>query len=634
LEKDNFRWLLTGYYLVQNDDFCKYTLFNRFVTKSKIPTTNQMDHITKSLVASLNKMPYSKWVKDCQAHADRDKRLEQVFNSVEDAAKEYNNAFNASELTVKVTPPLKILLEMAYSLAQRLVVYRPAGGQSYEYTSFGDHLRSNTRVADAVKELIKEYDNQLKTDKDGYPQIRDICSRILNVMKDDKAKKDKKREAQIKEMQASLDNDIAPMSEVLGKSATFNERGGGVLIASPERRTDKFQTDLDTIVSKNKRLDLEYFAPEIKDGEAPDKFYYASLFMEKLRKKGANVVVLVRRSSDYTTDPLDWELPLLEEFAKDPNVATCVLLWQPPDASKLWPPAERSQGMWRARAGKGIDLRFKNASGPDWVGDFVEDLVVSVGNCREQRHTRITAESARFATMVDKFVMTAKEQVRVRTQCRTKRPDACQAHLVAWRENNKDNEKAVAKELKKDNSAGIITLPGYLLNKEPKFSGEVISDLGGRVRSLNELECRTFVSNTLLVQTVTQAMHVARTAYDKVIIPMLDHLGDFFGMDAEAMLYELDQFCSQQKKVLHNEDWLRDFFRRDHFAFMFQGCVLYLAVPVLFGSVMPRISDGNDIGIKSSQYTAHIPRAIKSLNPKAEGVFMPRLLASCLLAKP
>jgi hypothetical protein len=187
------------------------------------------------------------------------------------------------------------------------------------------------------------------------------------------------------------------------------------------------------------------------------------------------------------------------------------------------------------------------------------------------------------------------------------------------RENAKKYVDKVKPTISKESNPLKMAIPeGKFLAEIPDFLPAAIEQVaaneGDAATSINELECRTFMVNLLLGQTLDHAQKMAEKLYDEAFAKVLDDVGGWFFMDGSQFLEELNHFCQNQDPA-NQEDDLKEFLSRQHFIHMFTGCTLWNIMPMIYTLILPTLWEktATKQSITSTMYDHNLGRILEIL---------------------
>jgi hypothetical protein len=347
----------------------------------------------------------------------------------------------------------------------------------------------------------------------------------------------------------------------------------------------------------------------------PDDLTYAKASIKAIRTGGSRVVVYYRRVDEYSSDPVGIDKFVLAELEMEPHVGCCYVIWNAPAHITNW----TALPAWKKFAG---DVKIRLVLTKD-VASILEELEKELPDSSDEVDGRIASKVKKLKEQASTFRQGIQDFLDDRAGNEFKDAKYFQQHFREKIREIADSEiEKVRSTITPDAFRCELKVPdAEHLIKLPEFIGASVDRVGGEsAASMNELKCRSFLSNILLGQTLSHAQKVARGMYDGAFMKVLDKVGEWFCMDGEVFLKELSIYCSGEDTDPDTK-LIGDFIDREHFVQMFAGCTLWNIMPMLYSVVLPRLWDrekGGKGGICDSQYKGNNLRAIAMLKGDLE----------------
>jgi len=346
------------------------------------------------------------------------------------------------------------------------------------------------------------------------------------------------------------------------------------------------------------------------------------LDMSFIRKTGVRVVVLVRESIQFSTEPQEDEIRLIEVIAAEPRISVCFVIWESPHNLNVDKWADTHTKTWQSYAEKNT-LRSIGGTQIERVTCVEVRLISPNQLINVQMHEVINEDlkeavvnaDARYETIAAKVITGVDE---VHRECSrvlstiSKNEGITPAQFqrqFALDIRNKFLEK-LAESGKNKTKAHNFKLPKieFLMREFVVQTADIFEEDRGKksekaksAQSINELPCRDFLFQLLVGQTMETASSTATACYQRVMNFVFEEVGNRFNVSGPGFMRELEIFCNKvnpgaRGSGVQAEAWEREmkvecmlleFLQEENFVSMYVGCVLAEVVPLLYCTVSP-----------------------------------------------
>lgn len=340
-----------------------------------------------------------------------------------------------------------------------------------------------------------------------------------------------------------------------------------------------------------------------------------------------------------STDPDEWEGRTISAIAMEPHVATCYLLWECPQQNVDL--SRHDMQSWLDHAVKGpshrrntsqeikcVDVRFLAPTETGSSDNVFSELNAACAEARETGDLRNAEIEKRVLDGVGEMLGELRAMHRNLMSNQGMTPWAFQRWFAGDMRVAFDTQVGQIRNSPPQNfqtPERILLESEFLTRIAERFAEDDSKRAEDRryALSVNELECRNFLFQLLLGQTMDWAKRTATDVYENLMIKFFDQVGNKFNKGGKAFLQELADFCDKKppqtrhstkeadakEKEMDVQRQLRNFLEKSSFVSMYVGCVLSEVVPILYCTVAPQILQEDQKDVTAEHYIQHLTTA-------------------------